>query len=442
MRLSRPFIAGIFFCSLYAPHGKAQTTPVTVTWNKVYQQIDGFGASDAFDNGSLTVAQGELFFSPVTGIGLSLLRTNVPEDGSCSTINATCAGEVSDMQMAIANGAKVWSTPWSPPAAMKTNNAINEGGYLLPGSYQAYADYLANYVESLRNLFGINLYAVSVQNEPDGSHDWDSALWTPANFATFIGTNLGPTFALDGLSTLIMMPEPPNFYELSEFMVPTMSNATAAAYVGLIATHDYDPSNTQPAYPVGQFGNRHLWQTETSDTNTPDDGITSALGYAQSINKWMTVSNANAWHYWCLINPNTGNNGGLADSTGAPTKRLYMMGNYSKFVRPGFYRIDATMAPQTGVSVSAYKSLTSGALVIVVINQNVSSVLQSFTLVGATTSGITPWITSASLDLVQQAVVPVAGGSFVYSLPAASITSFIGSTELHPGPSGLRATIQ
>ena len=251
MRLSRPWIAGILFLSLYTPQAKAQTVPVTVTWNKVYQQIDGFGASDAFDTGSLTVAQGELFFSPVTGIGLSLLRTNVPEDGSCSTINATCAGEVSDMQMAIANGARVWSTPWSPPAAMKTNNAINDGGYLLPASYQPYANYLANYVESLRNLFGINLYAVSVQNEPDGSHHWDSALWTPANFATFIGTNLGPTFAADGLSTLIMMPEPPNFYELSEFMVPTMSNATAAGYVGLIATHDYDPSNTQPAYPVG-----------------------------------------------------------------------------------------------------------------------------------------------------------------------------------------------
>jgi glucuronoarabinoxylan endo-1,4-beta-xylanase len=117
-----------------------------------------------------------------------------------------------------------------------------------------------------------------------------------------------------------------------------------------------------------------------------------------------------------------------------------MMGNYSKFVRPGFYRIDATMTPQNGVSVSSYKNSTSGALVIVVINQNSSSVSQRFVLNGVSTPSMTPWITSASLNLIQQPDVPVTGGSFVYVLPASSITSFVGVTTAVT-PAGLTAKV-
>lgn len=441
MKLSRSLVAGFSLLLLSVAPGQAQT--VTVNWNNVDQVIDGFGASDAFENAPLTNAQAELFFSPATGIGLSLMRAEVPSDGSCSTVNATCAGAVTDMQFAIAYGARVWSTPWSPPASMKSNGGITEGGNLLPLSYEAYATYLANHIKSLKSLYGIDLYALSVQNEPDKSNDWQSALWSPANFAAFIGTNLGPTFAAQGLATRIMLPETAYWTELAEYGDPTMGDATTAGYVSIIATHGYGwwIRPLEPVYPAGHMGNKHLWETEISDFATPDPSITSALKYAQSINNWMTISNANAWHYWCLINPNRGNNGGLTDSFGTPTKRLFMMGNYSKFVRPGFYRIDATMTPQNGVSVSAYKNPTNGALVIVVINQNSSGVSQRFTLDGVTTSRVTPWITSANLDLAQQPDVPVSAGSFIYTLPASSITSFVGATAL-ASPLGLAAKVR
>jgi glucuronoarabinoxylan endo-1,4-beta-xylanase len=438
MKSSKTILSGFLLLLFCASHSQAQTA--TINWNNTHQVIDGFGASDAFELAPLTSAQADLFFSSTRGIGLSLLRTNIPEDGSCSTVNATCAGEVSDMQIAIANGAKVWSTPWSPPASMKSNRSVTEGGDLLADSYSAYASYLANYVKSLKNFYGIDLYALSVQNEPESGHNWDSAVWTPANFATFIGANLGPTFAADGLPTLIIMPETFQWQDLAEYESPTMSNSKTAAYASIIATHNYAYDGIgEPSYLSGQNENKHLWETEACDFAAPDPSISSALKYAQSINNWMTISNANAWHYWYLINRNIDNEG-LMDSAGIATKRLYMMGNYSKFVRPGFYRIDATPTPQNGVSISAYKSSSSGALVIVVINQNSSNVSQSFELDGATVSSVTPWITSASFDLVQQSKVPVSGRSFVYSLPAASITSFVGTTA-PAAPAGLTAKV-
>ena len=111
MKSSKPFLAGFLLLLFCVPRVQAQTA--AVNWNDEDQVIDGFGASDAFENSPMTSSQAALFFSPTTGVGLSLVRTKVPDDGSCATINATCAGEVSDMQLAIANGARVWSTSFS-----------------------------------------------------------------------------------------------------------------------------------------------------------------------------------------------------------------------------------------------------------------------------------------------------------------------------------------
>jgi glucuronoarabinoxylan endo-1,4-beta-xylanase len=443
MKLSKSYLMGFLLLFVYVPQIRAQTA--IVNWNNVDQVIDGFGGSDSNNLAPMTPAQAALMFSTTSGIGLSFLRTAIPSDGSCSTVNATCAGKISDMQLAIANGARVWSTSWSPPASMKSNGSVDNGGSLLPSSYDAYATYLANYVVSLKNN-GIDLYALSVQNEPQSSVYYASAIWSPANFDVFIGNNLGPTFAAAALNTLIIMPETSIWQDLPAYATANMSDPIASAYVSIYATHDYSHAGTL-AYPIG---GKRLWETEVCDDSSGvfDPSMTSALQYAQYINDWMTIANANAWHVWWLYGQD-GDDQGLVDGSGNVSKRFYMIGNYSKFVRPGFYRIGATATPQSGVFVSAYKNSATGALVIVVINQNSSNVTQSFSLTGATTSTMTPWITSASLNLALQSDVSVSGGTFAYHLPGYSITSFVGSITLesrHPAalspPTRLAAKIQ
>jgi glucuronoarabinoxylan endo-1,4-beta-xylanase len=445
MRSSKLFLAGFLFLLCCVQHSQAQTA--AVNWNNEEQVIDGFGASDAFESIPMTSAQAALLFSPTTGVGLSLLRTEIPDDGSCATINATCAGEVSDMQLAIANGARVWSTPWSPPASMKTNGSVDctagsGNGALSTTSYSAYATYLANYVKSLTSIYSISLYALSVQNEPDACVSYDSALWTAAQLNTFIKTNLGPTFTSAGLSnTLIVMPESPGYNSLVSLAGETMDDPEAAAYVGINAWHDYDdaPSVTNPYASQ----NKLYWETEVSAGagfgpslcgGCWDPSIADALLWAQIVDNRMAVANANAWNYWWLIGQDDTSNQGWVNSDGAASKRLYMLGNYSKFVRPGSYRIDATHIPQRGVLVSAYKNSASGALVIVVINENNSNVSQSFALNGTTLSSMTPWITSGSSNLAEQAELTLSGGSFTYLLPGSSVTSFVGNTKIAGTP--------
>jgi glucuronoarabinoxylan endo-1,4-beta-xylanase len=438
---SRFTVAGFLLILCCAPRCHAQAA--TISWTKVDQIIDGFGASDANEAAPLSTAQATLFFSATNGVGLSLLRTAVPDDGSCATVNATCAGEVSDMKFAIANGARVWSTPWSPPASMKSNASVNNGGSLIANDYGAYARYLANYVKSLSSLYGINLYALSVQNEPEKQVYYDSAVWTGAQFDTFIRSNLGPTFAQDGLTTLIAMPETAILDDFPLYADTSMNDSVAAGYVSIYATHDYSLA-ARAVYPLTQTPGKHIWQTEVSDQSTFDPSMTSALTYAQYIHDWMTLANANAWHYWWLIGRENDNQG-LISVTGEVSKRLYAMGNFSKFVRPGYYRIDATATPQPGISISAYKNLSSGALIIVAINQNRANTSQMFTLEGATASTMTPWITDAGRSLIQQTNVAVTSVSFAYNLPASSITTFVGTTDSASPPApptGLTAKVQ
>src|SRR5215472_6372161 len=387
---------------------------VTVNWSDVHQVIDGFGASSAVTGDGITDSQADLFWSTTNGVGLSLLRIQIQSNGTYP--------DLATMQKAQDRGVTIWGTPWSPPGSMKSNGTTINGGSLLASDYQAYADYLTNYVVKLKDSYGFTLYALSLQNEPNWVADYDSCIWTGQQFHDFLASSLLPDFAKNGVTTKIMMPEETGwFFGLA---TATLDDPNTAAGVSIIAAHNYDGAAASP-YPLGQGLGKKLWETEVSSGDAFDGSITNGLFWGQKISDWMTIANANAWHYWVLLNPGGGDNGGLMGPSNEPTKRLYVMGNFSRFVRPGYYRIGTGGSQVSGVSVSAYKNPSTGQFAIVALNHNASPVTIEFQLNGFVADTITPWVTSASLDLAQQSSITVGGGSsFAATLPATSVTTF------------------
>ncbi len=274
-------LAVAFFLFLVGS-GISRGQTATVNWTNVHQVIDGFGASDAFMNESMSAADQAFFFGTGTGqLGLSLLRVAVPNGansaaGRCASVSKSCAGPVvGDMQAVIANGGRVYASPWSPPAAYTTNGSLDctEGsgrGALATANYALYAAWLANFVQSLKTEGGIALYAISVQNEPDQCKSYDSALWSASNIDTFVNSNLGPAFAAAGLSTLIFVPEGGSSSASSSLGAACATDSLCAQYVGGFNWHDYDASlsgvNTVAAnpYPSGWPAGKKYWETETS----------------------------------------------------------------------------------------------------------------------------------------------------------------------------------
>lgn len=414
----------------------------TIDFKTVYQRIDGFGASCAYFGTPWTEAQADLVFSPDKGIGLSLLRIKITADVTgtgTATKMQTSNAEIGIAKQAIARGARVWGTPWSPPAQFKTtNNTV--GGSFVSDNNQAYANMLASYVADMKTA-GVAMYAISIQNEPDFvPSSYEGCRWGAQQFHDFIPFLYNALAAKGVGSTRIMMPESDNWQtqSASTLITTSLNDPAVAPMIGIIADHDYAANNqtgstTTPAN-MPHTG-KALWETEVATTGPFDSSITNGLYWAQRVHLFMTAAQASAWHWWWFMNytpgGGEGDNSGLFGQNFAITKRAEVLGQFAKFVRPGFYRIGATTSGNA--LLSAYKDPTSGKFAIVAINNTATDITETFAFSNFQATSVTPWITSASADLAQQSDIAVSGGSFTANLPASSVTTFVG-TDTTPKP--------
>ena len=79
----------------------------------------------------------------------------------------------------------------------------------------------------------------------------------------------------------------------------------------------------------------HYWPNEG-----PSSDIANGVVVAEWIHSALVVGEASAWLYWWY--QASGDNEGLIISTSSLTKRGYTLGNYAKFVRPGYVMVDVT----------------------------------------------------------------------------------------------------
>jgi glucuronoarabinoxylan endo-1,4-beta-xylanase len=395
--------------------GAAAAGAVIVDPGTFHQRISGFGASSAWEGGYENAADATTLFSATSGAGLSLFRVRIQP----SPAGTTSSQEIAMALTAQTMGATVWATPWTPPIEDKSNGSIVEGTLANPS---AWAASLASYVKTM-TAAGINLYAVSSQNEPDANVTYESCVYTGATLATFVGSSMGP--ALASSSVKIMAPETQNWKGFANFESAFAANSSAWAATSIFATHEY--GGTPSAYPAIQAAGKEFWETEWYVPGAEDATMTNGLTTANEIYQALTVANMNAWHYWWFY-PTGPGNGGLWDmATKTWAKRLWVMGNFSRFVRPGFSRIDvAGSKPSSGVSVIAFQNPSDRTLAIVAINTGGATTVPLFVQGSSWPAQVVPWVTSASDNLASGTAITVTSGNFVASLTAQSVTTFVG----------------
>ena len=429
LRLNRAvFMTSIAMAAAISFHSAQVTAAsVTVDWNVHHQIVDGFGASDAFVNVALSDAQADMFFSTNNGIGLSFLRMGIANDGSLN------GGAFSDATKAAARGARVWAAAWTAPAAWKDNGTTSNGGHLCAAPAQGvctashtgdWATRLAGFAATLKQNAGVDLYALSVQNEPDFVAPYDSMIVSDSEFVSFVNT-LGPKLATLAPRPKLIVGEHSNWSLLWSMTAAIEANPAALSATDVYGTHQY---NGVSAYQGPRP--RSLWQTEMSSFDAFDASIGNGVTVAKWIHDALTIGNVNVWHYWWLQNPYNEDNEGLIGRPGAPTtptKRLYSVGNYSRFVRPGWKRIDVA-GSNPNVFTSAYSSPSNASFAIVVINTSPSDQPFVASLMNARSASVTPWVTSASLDLAAQMPVTVNAGQFTTTVPF-GVTTFVGVNE-------------
>lgn len=109
-----------------------------------------------------------------------------------------------------------------------------------------------------------------------------------------------------------------------------------------------------------------------SDANSADR-FPEALDVAMNMHNGIVEGNFQAYVWWYIRRSY-----GPMKEDGTMSKRGAMMAQYSRYVRPGYVRVDATKNPNTNVYVSAYTG--DNKVVIVAINKGTSAVSQKFNL--------------------------------------------------------------
>jgi glucuronoarabinoxylan endo-1,4-beta-xylanase len=414
-------------CNWFAPSPVA-----TIEWTDRRQTIDGFGGSAADFLKPLTPSQADFYFTPA-GIGLSILRIQIiPDSATCNTEfrESACSdsngqilnGELSTAKMAVARGATVMASPWSPPAAYKSNQSFKNGGSLLRSHYADWARDIATYVAMMKEK-GVPIYAVSVQNEPDGSFIWGSCRYSAEeirDFVPFLSSSLREA-GVD--STKIMIAEQAMWSD--DLASAAMADPAVAAQVGIVAAHGY-AGKIQPL----KLKAPRVWQTEVSSQSDKYDGsMADGIAWGLKIHRFLNDAEVNAWLWWFLTDmPSQGDgtdNSALTDINGNIPKRAYVSGQWSKFVRPGWSRINVKY--DGSLAITAFKDPPGRSFAIVAVNPRHWTVKQRFAFDAVSATQVTPWITSAQLSLAAQSPVRVSAGEFSYELPARSVTTFIGA---------------
>jgi glucuronoarabinoxylan endo-1,4-beta-xylanase len=370
---------------------------VIIDVNKTKQVIDGFGASTAW-HGVLTTAEADAAFKNenVNQMGLSILRVRISPNSSDWS---GWANEKANAQKAKATGALILASPWSPPAALKTNNNTT-GGELKPESYAAYASHLKSFCTYLGNVD-----VVSIQNEPNIQVDYESCDWSPEQLLDFCKNYAS------GIGTPVMMPEAYNFDW--KFSDPVLNDSAANANIDYIGGHIYGA--TAKKYTNAIDKGKKVWMTEHYYNG---DTIEECLRMAREIAECMN-SDMNAYVWWWLRQPGCN----LMNTGGTLKKKGYTMGQFSKFVRPGYIRLDASFQPSGGVYVVAFKG--AGQNVIVVVNQNKTMQSQTFIFRNDTVNHVRKYVTSSAKNINDEGIIECSRNGFRDVFEPQSITTYV-----------------
>lgn len=281
---------------------------------------------------------------------------------------------------------KLFASPWSPPAYMKTNNS-RIGGHLKKEFYEIWAKYFKKYIDSCKEN-DIDIWAVTMQNEPRHHQVWESCLYTPQEEAEFLGY-LGRELSDRNVKILCYDHCRERIYERAKYIYESENGK----YCDGIANHWYSGDH---------FGEIKAHAAKYSEKISiasegccvidgkgikPELDLTFAEKYAHDIIGCFN----NGLHFYCdwniLLDENNGpshNRENRSCSAEAPVYYIkekneiiyrlsyYYIGHISKFVKPNA-KIIASSSFNENIEAAAFKNC-DGSVVCVLLNKTGESI--------------------------------------------------------------------
>lgn len=279
-----------------------------------------------------------------------------------------------------------YASPWSPPAFMKTNNNMLQGGKLLPEYRQAWANYYVKFIEAYE-AEGIPVWGLTIQNEPMAVQRWESCIYTAEEERDFLKDYLGPTLEKAGLGDKNIVVWDHNRDLITDRANTIFEDPEASKYAWGIGFHWYETwSGSLPNYDNlkninESFPSKNMLFTEGCQEGFEAEKIhfwPNAERYGNSIINDFN-SGVVGWTDWNILLDERGGPNHVENFCFAPvhadtktgdliyTPTFYYIGHFSKFIKPGAKRISTSSSRSTIESTSFQNN--DGTIVTVVMNK-------------------------------------------------------------------------
>jgi len=446
----------------------ANTVIIQLTIDKgiTYQTIDGFGGFGSQKPwwGSAPFYDADFIDQLINDLGVSILRDNIPwsfependnddplvTDLSKFNITQDVDGADSHLgqhlpylkAMADAGVDKIIASVWSPPLWMKhinhrgngiddpnasgafsappyTDNPDENTNQLRTDMYAEFAEYLVTYVKTVKAETGIDIYALSIQNEPIFSQFYASCVYNAEAYRDVLKV-VGKRFEDEGMNTKFFGQEDVAIFDRIEQYINTINaDPEARGYLDIFAIHNYSddgisasdegPQNWENSRAIADANGQDLWMSETSGFSNDWEGA-HTLG--KSIYNALKFGKINAWVYWQMSE--NGNGNGVFINSGNNTKKYYVSKHYYKYIRPGAVQVESS-SEDDQVLVLAFTDSRNGTETVIVINNDTE---QKVVKIGDGTSSYDIYTSSENQNFEEDIEVE---GAFV--LPAKSIVT-------------------
>ncbi len=434
--------------------GSAFSVDVTINGNVTHQMMEGFGSTiRVFDdphvfnnfngttrraNTTMTRAQeDEILDLLYVDLGLTRVRPatdRAPDGGSIEPINDNNDPNVTDLEQfnfAWKNNdafidlvkrlrSRGLTTYFLSPIEIET--------WMTEDNPEEYVEWAMAIIRTWRDA-EVELPFYSIMNEPGYTRGRE---WTGAYLRDVI-KSLGQKLEAEGFATRIIAPDDLNARTARERLDVIMADPDAAKYVSAFGYHLYGnwPEDKQRIKTMSLENNIPIWMTEWSAVGSV---AASATAWVNAIHDQINEYNVSAvdhmWGFFGEWEPPSTHFVSLL-YTGATytgyrlNKNYYLTGQYSRYVKPGFRRIDVE-STSTSIRCTAYTNASDFVQVCAnrgntaqTVQVNLSGV-SNFTELRAIRTAYTGEENWAELS-----PVAVENSNFSVTLPATSVTTYI-----------------
>jgi len=265
----------------------------------------------------------------------------------------------------------LYASPWSPPAFMKDNKDMLQGGKLLPEYYQPWANYYTRFIKAYEEE-GIPVWGITVQNEPMATQRWESSIYSAEEERDFLKFYLGPTMEKEGLGDRKIIVWDHNRDLIGNRANTIFGDPEASRYAWGIGYHWYEVwtgsdakhANLQNVYE--SYPDKPILFTEGTIESFDAGRYQYWPNAERYANDMINDFNAGVvgWTDWNILLDENGGPNHVGNFCFAPihadtktgeliyTPTYYYLGHFSKFIRPGAQRVSTTVSQSFLLSAS------------------------------------------------------------------------------------------